>query len=291
MANVRGALAEQALRARHQQAWPRNLYVYDNDEIRRATGRKLLLESPAGRLVLAAEYKGADEGPLDLSGLQFQIVADAVGEDLPAFAVQFTHPLMSPPQPWTFRLWPLNQIACALAPVELTEQRYVQLMYVLQRGAPSAGGEVSAFDATNVAPWKELAHLDDRWPEAAVWPDVREGNPGQPRGYGAIQFVYTAQTFVVTRGREVAGHNQQLAEVTPLALHRPALGAYRRDRAPAAVEAPVQLHRTQEVMNTWDRLRWDLDRRYRRMLVDELPSDDNRDMWRPWNDDGTRRWA
>ncbi len=73
--------------------------------------RKLLLEVPAGRIVVAAEYKSVEEGELDLTGRQFEVAADAVTDKLPAFAVQFTHPLLSPPQPWAFRLWPTNEIA------------------------------------------------------------------------------------------------------------------------------------------------------------------------------------
>ena len=74
MASPSGARAEDALRRRHREQWPKNAYSYDRDELQVATGRKLVIEVPGGVAAVAGEYKAVDEGPLDLNDLQFRAV-------------------------------------------------------------------------------------------------------------------------------------------------------------------------------------------------------------------------
>ncbi|HEX6393103.1 MAG TPA: hypothetical protein VFZ97_06650 [Acidimicrobiales bacterium] len=294
MAGAAGAMAERALRERHRDQWPRNLYVYDRDEIRTATGRKLLLETPGGDLSVAAEYKSVEDGELDLSGLQFKVVAGSVHEKLPALAIQFTHP---PNHPWAFRLWPLNKIATAFAPVELTEQRYVQLLYLLQRGTASAGGAVT-LDGAEFAPWEELAHLDDAWPPESPWPTVKEAFPDETSGKSPGDlFLQTAQEFAVRRGRDPVP-NRKLADVELLLAKKAALGAFKSEATQETaaadvlvpVAAPVSLKSTTQSRDRFDRLCYQLDRFYGKMWLEERPSNDGRDMWSPWDEDGKPRW-
>jgi len=278
----------------------------------------LLLEVPGGQLAAAVEYKAVEEGPLDLGDLQFEVVADSVTDKLPAFAAQFTHPELHPPQPWAFRLWPLNLMAAAFAPVELTEQRYVQFLYVLQRGGQALGeyghrpaelGEVNQRVAEGLtareavrpvppraalfSPWEEFAHLDDRWPSAQVWPKVREARLQRASRLPRAKFALSAQEFVVRRGRDIPG--RPTAKIIALPDNRPALGAYRRRETQnePAVPAPpeVELHPTTASRIRFHQLAYRLDRQYRRMWETESASDDARDMWRPYQPDGSRRWA
>jgi len=281
MASAAGAVAEGLLRRRHLAAWPGNLYCYDSDEVRRATGRKLLLENPAGSLAIAAEYKAVEEGPLDLNDLQYQIVADATAEDLPAFVIQFTHPKLNPPQPWAFRLWPINDLARRTGAVEFTEQAYVQYLYVRQRGV-TAGGGLDKSGQVWFECWQELAHLDGRWPDGKLWPPVV---PLRPRSF---RRVLVPNELVVRRYVELRGHLLDQggpATVTSLDLNRPALGAFR-----PVVASPVKLSRSREDDDRYSRLRIQVESQYRKMWAAEPPSDDSREMWRCWQRDGSRRW-
>lgn len=281
------AAADQAFRGRHQEHWPRNLFVYDAQSSDETARRTLMLEAPRGELVLAAEYVGADEGPQSLSDPRFHEAVAVASDRHPAFAVQYTHPLMNPPQSWAFRLWPLNSMASAIGAVELTEQRYVQLLYVLQAGALDAGGMVEQSTATiRFAPWKELAHLDDSWPAPDAWPAVQEANISSGVGT-ALKSLIAARTFLEQLGQPLTSGS--LAPVDQLIMRRPTIGSYRQT-AVSPVDAPIELSPTRAHRDRWDRLRWDLDRRYRKMWASEAPSDDNRDMWRAWDADGTPRW-
>jgi hypothetical protein len=293
MTSAAGARAESALRDRHRRSWPRNLYCYDADEVRRATGRKLILEAPAGRLVIAAEYKAADDGPLDLGALQFELVADAVTEKLPALAIQFTHPMLDPPQPWAFRLWPLDRLAAAVSPVILTERRYVQLLYVLQRGAASAGGGYGNEGPLPwVTPWQELDRLQDEWPDPRIWPPVTPAKLDRPSRLVPVTFIETARQFVHQLGRFDGLAIADLAPVVPL-LNRPTIGALRaaQDGSGRTASAPVKLRWNVEDADRYDRLCWWLNQHYRQMWAGETASDDNRDMWRAFDREGLRRWS
>jgi hypothetical protein len=340
VANAAGARAEQALRTRHRQTWPRDLYCYDADEPRRATGRKLLLESPSGRLAVSAEYKAADEGPLDLNDLQFELAADAVANDLPAYAVQFTHPELQPAQPWAFRLWPLNDASRALGPgVELTERGYVQFLYVLQRGVASVGTSIHGLGArprparaggtrrqtplerftqererapssrralekapgfdTNIVvttwmnPWAELTHLDDRWPDPAAWPDVVAAKPRTLRRHAPPDRLLVRR-FMEENGRLLG--EQEPSPVVQMPRRRidvapGPVSEARRRLAERATPAPVHLGWSRASADRWERLKLDLDRHYRAIWAAEQASEDNRDLWRAWDADGSPRWS
>jgi hypothetical protein len=277
VASPAGARAERSLSERHRAAWPRTLYAYDVDEARRVTGDKILLESPAGRLAIAAEYKAVDEGTIDLNSLQAQLVADSVGEDVPAFVIQFTHPHLDPPQPWTFRLWPVNEAARSFGPVELTERGYVQFLYVLQRGPAGAGGGFERLPDggayTWIEAWAELDHLDDRWPADDLWPDVTDARPRSFDRRVPPAHMLVAQQYVKQHGRFL--RNGALAEVRPLIPDRPALGAIRR----AKNRAPAELEPTRATADRFERLSTMLAFKYRKMWQDEAAGAESREMY------------
>lgn len=304
MASAAGARAERELRVRHREAWPRNFYVYDLDEVRRTTGRTILLALVGGVIALSAEYKAVDDGPLDLADLQFQVAGDVTRPELPAYVVQFTHPQLDPPQPWAFRLWPVNDLARRHGAVELTERGYVQLHYLLSRGAVGAGGEVRTWRHrgqvvavdTVIAPWAELAHLDDVFPDPGVWPAVVEA-PAR-----SIPRIRPAPAFLVAQYLDV--HGRRLGEtVDPAPVlrlpSRPAPGPVppgpvseaRRRLAAQPVPAPVELRRTRESDDRLSRVRVQLDLAYRRLWAAEPASHDARELWRCYDANGFPRWG
>lgn len=312
MSTPAAARAEKSLRERHLRAWPRKLYCCDHDAIRVATGRKLLLEVPRGKLAAAVEYKAVDEGDLELSSLQFEVMADA-SDSKPALCVQFTHPELSPPQPWSFRLWPLNALAEPIAPRTLTEQQYVQLLYILSWGPLSGGGRGDPGYLTWESPWRELSHLDSRLPDVSRWPPVKLATP-RPFGEPSLLYLSAAHQFVEEKGQPVEGHRlasgalasigggKPRATIIPLGS-RPALGAYRHGPKPdeplvlqtvaktdEAVAAPIPLTGNREDDDRYSQLCSLLNLKYRRMWDEEQPSDDGRDMWRAYEPDGSRRW-
>lgn len=283
MSNAAAARAESELRQRHLREYPRDLLTCDSDGVRAASGRKILLEAPAGFLAAVVEYKAIEEGPVDLNGWQANLIADSAG-DKPAFVIQFTHSLLVPRQPWAFRLLPVNELAEALAPVVLTEQAYIQFLYVLQRG--NVGGSYAEqrqwFD-----PWDQLAHLDHELPGDAIWPAATPKADGRSSSRPPL-FIETAQQFVLERGHFLEA--PRLASVTPLIANRMTIGAYRRQPStPLSQSAPISFDLNRDVADRFDRLRWKLEQVYKKSLP-ETPSADSRDMWSPYGADGRPRW-
>src|SRR5438067_1649390 len=136
------AAAERCLSARHRDAWPKNLYAVDADQLR-ADGRFVLVETPAGSPTVVVEYKAWEAGPLDLGEFQYETLRGSVHPGLPSLVVQFTHPDLG--EPWTFRLHPNNGAANDLlggTSWVASEQTYVQWLYVVRDGyaAPGATG-------------------------------------------------------------------------------------------------------------------------------------------------------
>jgi hypothetical protein len=241
-----GALAEIALRDRHRSAWPRNAYAYDLDELRRIEDRKLILEVPRGVICIAAEYKAVDEGPLDLNDLQYQTIADATHDDLGAFCVQFTHPRLDPPQPWAFRLWPLNDTARHTGAVEFTEAAYCQYLYIAQANTrphpayDSAGTTGIGVGTVGIEPWDQLADLDYEHPDPSVWPSVTPARPHTLRRRPLRRSSITR--FVEVRGRRLDTAPAGVTRLTTARDDRPALGAVRAARAGrASTRVPVAL--------------------------------------------------
>lgn len=264
MANAAGARAEISLRQRSLHAWPK-VYPADFDELRRASGTKLLIQGPAGLPVLNAEYKSVEEGPLDLNDWQHQAVAAAGSDDLPTFTVQFTHPEMRPAQPWAFRLWPLNKRAQPYGIRTYTEQHYVWLMFVLanqtgvrhQRravwksertalrhsgpGATHAQAEAAFraieqpdddglwFDASDPTIWEWFSRLDGQHPQEDVWPSVRTAPIGAvPRLRPHPSNSQIGALFAQTFGVPFDPLDRGIAApITPIIDRRPTIGALR----------------------------------------------------------------
>jgi hypothetical protein len=176
------------------------------------------------------------------------------------------------------------------APVVLTEQLYVQLLYILQRGPVSAGAFVAGNGGRYFAPWIELAHLDRRLPPASTWPPVVPADLDRERWSVPDANLLAAQGFAHQLGSFAGLPLPELVPVIPI-TERPTVGAVRTRRRDApAVPAPITIGWNIEDADRFSRTRSTLDQMYRRMWQHDAPSDDARDMWRAYDADGTRRW-